>query len=73
MAHTQRHGLGVDVDELRDFVHHDGRSYRRPKERDLARWMADGVGRAVDGCKVAADLAECEHGAPAWLSSLGLL
>ena len=43
-----------------------------PSLNTLERWMADGVAKATDGCRVEPD-GHCPHGKPSWLLRLGLI
>lgn len=43
-----------------------------PRPKTLAKWMADGVAKATDGCRVEPD-GTCPHGKPSWLLRLGLI
>lgn len=38
----------------------------------MSKWMADGIARATDGCRVEPD-GECPHGCKSWLLVLGYI
>jgi len=45
---------------------------RVPNDRTMERWVADGVAKATDGCKVEPD-GTCRHGHLSWLLRLGVI
>ena len=45
---------------------------KEPSIATMYRWMAGGVVKATDGCKVEPD-GTCPHGKPSWLLHLGLI
>ena len=45
---------------------------KEPSIRTMERWLADGIARATDGCKVEPD-GRCPHGKESLLIVLGLI
>lgn len=45
---------------------------KAPSIATMERWMADGVAKATDGCRVEPD-GRCGHGKPSWLLYLGYI
>lgn len=43
-----------------------------PSVKTMERWMADGIARATDGCKVEPD-GTCPHGCESWMLVLGMI
>lgn len=48
------------------------RERKEPSLKTLEKWMADGVARATDGCRVEPD-GQCQHGKPSWFLVLGMI
>ena len=44
-----------------------------PTPETLAEWADEGGSEATDGCWLAQQAVECEHGHPSWLVVLGLV
>lgn len=50
-----------------------GRGGRKaPSLRTMERWVAEGVAKATDGCRVEPD-GHCPHGKPSWLLVVGVI
>ncbi len=45
---------------------------KAPSIETMEKWMADGIARATDGCKVEPD-GTCPHGKQSWLLVLGYI
>jgi hypothetical protein len=45
---------------------------RTPTYETMEMWVAMGVARATDGCRVEPD-GSCPHGKPSWLIELGFI
>jgi hypothetical protein len=45
---------------------------KKPSLRTLENWVAAGVARSTDGCRVEPD-GHCPHGKPSWLIVLGVI
>lgn len=46
--------------------------HRQPTMRTMEKWIINGIAKAIDGCRVEPD-GRCEHNAPSWLLTLGLI
>lgn len=64
---------GVDPAEYARKVEETGGKVEKvkapPSIRTMSKWMADGVVKATDGCRVEPD-GHCQHGKPSWLLAL---
>lgn len=48
------------------------RTSKPPSIATMERWLANGVAKALDGCRVEPD-GHCEHGKPSWLLQMGII
>ena len=58
--------------ELKPIPAKSAGAKKPPSVATMAKWMNDGVAKAVDGCRVEPD-GRCEHGSPSWLLRMGLI
>lgn len=48
------------------------RKVKQPSIKTMEKWVANGVAKATDGCKVEPD-GKCPHGHPSWILKLGFI
>jgi hypothetical protein len=63
---------GTDIAEYRDRHPDAIRCCKPPCISTLERWEEDGIGHAIDGCRVEPD-GDCEHGLPSWLKVMAFI